>query len=162
MNVLVGSFLLVLYVGWQAALVGCITTVGVMPFQIWCGRQVGKARQRTARITDRRVRLMAEVLAGIQSVKAFVWEEPFMRCISAARELERASLAWAGLMRALTLAIFFFAPSLAAFATFVCVWAQGTALELSTVFAAMSILQVLRYVPVVVRALLFKMSAAIR
>ena len=144
LNVLVGSVLLVLYVGWQAALVGCITTIGVMPLQVWCGRQVGYARRRTATITDRRVRLMAEVLAGIQSVKAFVWEEPFRKCISAARELERASLAWAGLMRSLTLAIFFFAPNLSAFATFVCVWAQGRPLELSTVFAVMSILQVLR------------------
>ena len=145
-NVLVGSVLLVLYVGWQAALVGCITTIGALPLQIWCGRQAGQARRRTAGITDTRVRLMSEVLAGIQSVKAFVWEEPFRQSIAAARRLERASLARAALMRALGLATFFCASPLAAFATFFMVWARGGILHLSTVFAVMSVLQVIRCV----------------
>jgi phage-related protein len=38
---------------------------------------VGKARRHTTSWTDQRIKVLSEVLAGIASVKAFVWEEPF-------------------------------------------------------------------------------------
>lgn len=141
---LAGFGLLVMYVGVVSAAVGCVATVGVIPLQVWCGRQVGHARRVTAGRTDKRVKLMAEVLSGIQTVKAFVWEAPFLATISQVRASERKSLAWAARMRAITLGLFFVAPSLAAFVTFLTYWALGNHLELPTVFAVMTLLQTLR------------------
>ena len=141
---LAGFGLLIMYVGLASAAVGCVVTVGVIPFQVWCGRQVGHARRVTAGRTDKRVKLMSEVLSGIQTVKAFVWEAPFRASISAARVSERESLGWAAKMRAITMGIFFVAPTLAAFVTFVTFWGLGNRLELPTVFAVMTLLQTLR------------------
>lgn len=141
---LAGFGLLIMYVGIGPAAVGCVVTVGVIPFQVWCGRQVGSARRVTAGRTDKRVKLMSEVLSGIQTVKAFVWEAPFRASISAARVSERESLGWAAKMRAITMGIFFVAPTLAAFVTFLTFWGLGNRLELPTVFAVMTLLQTLR------------------
>ena len=141
---LAGFGLLLYYVGIGPAAVGCVVTVGVIPFQVWCGRQVGHARRVTAGRTDKRVKLMSEVLSGIQTVKAFVWEAPFRASISAARVSERESLGWAAKMRAITMGIFFVAPTLAAFVTFLTFWALDHQLELPTVFAVMTLLQTLR------------------
>lgn len=141
---LAGFGLLVMYVGIGPACVGCVVTVGIIPLQVWCGRQVGDARRVTAGRTDKRVKLMSEVLSGIQTVKAFVWEAPFRASISAARVSERESLGWAAKMRAITMGIFFVAPTLAAFVTFVTFWGLGNPLELPTVFAVMTLLQTLR------------------
>ncbi len=141
---LAGAGLLVMYVGVIPATVGCLASVGLIPLQVWCGNQVGKTRRVTASITDKRVGRMNEVLAGIQSVKAFGWSRPFRESIAAAREEERRSLSWTMVMRATTLGIFFFGPSLAAFFTFVTYWALGNTLELPAVFAAMTLLQTLR------------------
>jgi hypothetical protein len=55
--------------------------------------------------------VLAEVLGGISTVKAFVWEEPFARAISAIREKERLSISWAQLLKSFNFACFFFSPS---------------------------------------------------
>lgn len=139
-----GFGLLIMYVGIGPAAAGCVVTVGIIPLQMWCGRRVGHARRVTAERTDRRVKLLSEVLSGIQTVKAFVWEAPFRASISAARALERESLGWAAKMRAITMGIFFVAPTLAASVTFLTFWGSGNRLELPTVFAVMTLLQTLR------------------
>jgi hypothetical protein len=62
------------------------------------------------------------------------------------REQERSWIRRGQLMKGLTAAFFFFTPSLAAFITFSLYWAQGHSLDLSKVFAVVSLLQVLRCV----------------
>ncbi|KAM3574900.1 hypothetical protein VYU27_003126 [Nannochloropsis oceanica] len=139
-----GLGLLIMYVGIRPAAAGCVVTVGIIPLQVWCGRRVGHARRVTAERTDRRVRLLSEVLSGIQTVKAFVWEAPFRASISTARALERESLGWAAEMRAITMGIFFVAPTFAASVTFLTFWGLGNRMELPIVFAVMTLLQTLR------------------
>ncbi|KAI4466024.1 atp-binding cassette sub-family c [Holotrichia oblita] len=56
-----------------------------LPIQALLGQQTSKFRQKVASRTDIRVRLMNEVVSGIQVIKMYAWEKPFERVIKAAR-----------------------------------------------------------------------------
>lgn len=50
------------------------------------GKLSAKFRLETALRTDRRIRLMAEIISGIKVIKMFVWEDVFKNLIESARK----------------------------------------------------------------------------
>ena len=62
--------------------------VSAVPFQSWMGRQFAKLRVETATKTDRRIRLMNEIINGMKVIKMFTWEKPFGRLVHEARKEE--------------------------------------------------------------------------
>ncbi|GJQ86164.1 hypothetical protein Trydic_g13443 [Trypoxylus dichotomus] len=56
-----------------------------LPIQALLGQQTSRFRQKVATRTDLRVRLMNEVVTGIQVIKMYAWEKPFEKVIKAAR-----------------------------------------------------------------------------
>ena len=59
-----------------------------VPLQTWVGRQFGKLRVRTAGKTDRRIRLMNEIVNGLKVIKMYTWEKPFAGLVHESREEE--------------------------------------------------------------------------
>ncbi|XP_057334742.1 ATP-binding cassette sub-family C member 4-like isoform X2 [Microplitis mediator] len=53
--------------------------------QSYVGKITGKLRNLTAKLTDRRVQLMSELIAGIQVVKMYAWEKPFNKIVTLTR-----------------------------------------------------------------------------
>ena len=52
----------------------------------WVGKQFGRLRVETAGKTDRRIRLMSEIVNGMKVIKMYCWEKPFAKLVHDSRE----------------------------------------------------------------------------
>lgn len=50
------------------------------------GRLFGKLRLKVAERTDKRVRIMSEIVNAVRIIKMYAWEMPFAKLIGDARE----------------------------------------------------------------------------
>ncbi|CAH1987637.1 unnamed protein product [Acanthoscelides obtectus] len=78
------TYFMYLQVGIAAA-VGVLALIMFIPIQFYFGRQISKLRMRTALRTDERVRLMNEIISGIQVIKMYAWEKSFAKLVHTAR-----------------------------------------------------------------------------
>ncbi|CAG2100192.1 unnamed protein product [Medioppia subpectinata] len=57
-----------------------------IPFQVLMGRMFRSIRQKTAELTDSRIRLMQEIIAGMRIIKMYAWEQPFALLVANTRK----------------------------------------------------------------------------
>lgn len=53
---------------------------------VWMGKRISDIRQKAAIKTDARLRLMNEIISGIQLIKMYTWEKPFACLVECARK----------------------------------------------------------------------------
>ncbi|RZC40224.1 multidrug resistance-associated protein, partial [Asbolus verrucosus] len=80
----VGTYLLYDEIG-VSAFFGMALLLSFIPLQAWFGKKCSSLRLEIALKTDTRVRLMNEVISGIQVIKMYCWEKPFGHLISLVR-----------------------------------------------------------------------------
>ena len=85
-DVCVAVPLLWYFIGWQA-LMGIIFLFVLVPFGGFLSYLSGKLRRKTAVISDRRINLMTEIVAGIREAKTHAWEWFFRDQIKDTRRL---------------------------------------------------------------------------
>jgi ABC-type bacteriocin/lantibiotic exporter with double-glycine peptidase domain len=71
-----------------SALAGFAVFVVIIPFQVRAMRHLLRFRQKTVVYTDRRAKLLQELLSGIKIIKLFAWEDPYLVKINQVRNSE--------------------------------------------------------------------------
>jgi ABC-type multidrug transport system fused ATPase/permease subunit len=79
--------LLLLNLG-PSALAGFAVFILATPLQTFSMKQMFKMRQRSMQWTDKRAKLLQELLGGMKIIKLFAWEVPFLKRIFGYRQKE--------------------------------------------------------------------------
>lgn len=122
-----------------AAFVGVISMLLIFVSQISLSRVIGKIRSRTVSVSDRRVRLMGELLANINLIKKYAWEETFSKTIAGVRSREQSFLQKAGYMQSFSIAMATFIAPAAAMTTIVTQVLAGGTVTAAQAYALMSL-----------------------
>ncbi|XP_015835557.1 probable multidrug resistance-associated protein lethal(2)03659 [Tribolium castaneum] len=110
-NLWVAPFQLAVMVYLLYTTLGLTSLVGVgflclfIPLQMYLAKRISVYRLRTALKTDHRVRLMNEIICGIQVIKMYTWEKPFAKLVQVARKLEVQEIKAASYIRAINLSL---------------------------------------------------------
>ncbi|XP_044751379.1 probable multidrug resistance-associated protein lethal(2)03659 [Coccinella septempunctata] len=88
---IVGLYMLYSEIG-IAAVFGVVFLLSFVPLQIYVGKRTSALRHKTALRTDERVKLMNELICGMQVIKMYCWEKPFAKLIALARRKEMSAI----------------------------------------------------------------------
>ncbi|KAG5877618.1 hypothetical protein JTB14_015566 [Gonioctena quinquepunctata] len=122
---------------------GVLVILSIMPIQVYVGRVSAGYRKRIAMKTDERIRLMDEVICGIQVIKMYAWEKPFEKLIAFARRAEVTILRRGAYVRAVFMAFSLFSNRFALFATLISMALTNQAITAAKVYVFMSYFQIL-------------------
>uniref|UniRef100_A0A3B4WMT2 ATP-binding cassette sub-family C member 5 n=1 Tax=Seriola lalandi dorsalis TaxID=1841481 RepID=A0A3B4WMT2_SERLL len=139
------------------ALVGSAIFIIFYPTMMLASRLTAYFRKKCVAVTDRRVRLMNEILGCIKFIKMYCWEDAFAQNIHKVRSEERGILERAGIVQSLTVGVAPIVVVIASVCTFTLHMALGydlTAAEAFTVVAVFnSMTFALKVTPLAVRSL---------
>ncbi|CAO1401294.1 unnamed protein product [Diamesa serratosioi] len=141
LSIIIG-YILWVEVGY-AGLVGIIIVFIVTPIQSYTGKLSSKFRMQTALKTDERVRLMDEIISGIQVIKLYAWEKPFSKLISIARNAELKVVKKSSYIRAIYMTFALFTTRTALFCTMMTIVLLGDKLTASKIFVISSYFAIL-------------------
>lgn len=119
-------------------LIGMIVIAVVTPIQSYTGKLSSIFRYQTALRTDERVRLMDEIIGGIQVIKLYAWEKSFKKLIYFARDKELKVIKKSSYVRALYMTFMLFTTRSALFCTMMAIVVLGDQLTASKVFVISS------------------------
>ena len=112
-----------------------LISIQTIPLQGYMGKWISKLRLKIALRTDERVRLMSEIIAGIQVIKMYTWEEPFEKLVSLVRSREVDVLTLTSYLRGFTLATFVFTERTTLYFTIMAYVLLGNTISADKVFS---------------------------
>ncbi|KAL5233639.1 hypothetical protein ACI65C_001049 [Semiaphis heraclei] len=139
--------IVVTYFLWQelgvSSLVGVAIFLVFIPLQGWLGKKTSKYRSRTAPRTDERVRLMNEIISGIQVIKMYTWEKPFAVLVQFARKMELEQIRGVLYIRVFLQSFVIFHLRIAFFISILSYVLLGNNINTQKVFVILSYLKIL-------------------
>ncbi|CAH1101572.1 unnamed protein product [Psylliodes chrysocephalus] len=117
---------------------GIFVVIFMTPLQVYSGKLSAVFRKNTALKTDERIRLMDEIILGIQVIKMYAWEIPFQKLIGLARKAEIRIIKKAAYVRALFMTLGMVTTRIALFATLISIVLSGEEINSAKVFVLMS------------------------
>ncbi|CAH1105115.1 unnamed protein product [Psylliodes chrysocephalus] len=119
-----------------SAVAGIVTVVSFsVPLQVYLGKYIGKFRSSISKKSDARVKLMNEIISGIQVIKMYVWEKPFEKIVELARENEIKDITSTSYLRGIFASCMVFLDRTALAVTVICYVLLGNNITASTVFS---------------------------
>ncbi|XP_076648329.1 ATP-binding cassette sub-family C member 4 [Halictus rubicundus] len=128
-----------------AGLIGIAAVFVVVPIQSYTGKLSSKFRLQTAVKTDERVRLMDEIISGVQVIKMYAWEKPFCALIETARRLELQVVTKSSYIRGIYMTFNLFTTRMALYCTLVSMMLLGNDLTADKVFVFSSYFNILAH-----------------
>ncbi|EZA56728.1 Multidrug resistance-associated protein [Ooceraea biroi] len=133
-----------------------LITIQTIPVQGYISRWTSKLRLKIAVRTDERVRLMSEIVSGIQVIKMYTWEKPFQELVSRARKYEIDVLTLTSYLRGFTLATFVFTERTTLYFTLMSYVFLGHSISADKVFSMAQYFNILQ----LTMAILYPMAVA--
>ncbi|EJU00125.1 ABC transporter [Dacryopinax primogenitus] len=127
-----------------SALAGFAFFVFATPLQTRAMKELFKMRKKSMVWTDRRAKLLQELLGGMRVIKFFAWEIPFLKRIAEYRAQELRYIRNLLLTRAANNAVAFSLPAFAAVLSFVVYSLAGNQLQPAIIFSSLTLFQLLR------------------
>ncbi|XP_057321788.1 ATP-binding cassette sub-family C member 4-like [Microplitis mediator] len=148
------QIIIVGYLMWQSIeiyiLVGFVTMFLLcIPMQGYVLLLSGKLRKLIAKLTDRRIQLISEIIAGIQVIKMYAWEKAFNKMISETRLAEVKKIHSSLNVRGLYNAFIVFTERTALFVTLVTFVLMGNSIKAEITFQLSSYFYILEVVVVI-------------
>ncbi|XP_026323582.1 multidrug resistance-associated protein 4-like isoform X1 [Hyposmocoma kahamanoa] len=110
-------YLIYLKIGY-AAIIGVVGIVlQTIPVQSYMSKLAARLRMKTATKTDERVRIMDEIINGMQVIKMYAWEKPFEQVVAMARKNEINCITSASYLRGVYLSFMVFTERLTLYIT---------------------------------------------
>ncbi|KAI1287364.1 ATP-binding cassette sub-family C member 4 [Halotydeus destructor] len=139
---------IVVVILWSYLGASVLAGIAILILFITCQAGMGKLfaifRRRTAACSDKRIRLMNEIISGMRVIKMYSWEEAFAKIIGDMRRSEVRSVRRACMMKAVNLSLFFVGSRMMLFGCLITFVLYGGRLTAETVFVAMSLFNVVR------------------
>ncbi|XP_063908439.1 probable multidrug resistance-associated protein lethal(2)03659 isoform X2 [Zophobas morio] len=139
----VGTYLLYHEIG-ASAFFGMALLLSFIPLQAWFGKKCSSLRMKIALETDKRVRLMNEVISGIHVIKMYCWEKPFGQLISRVRRREMKGIRARGYLLGLMYCFEMFITRVSIFVSVLGYVLLGNYITAKRMFAVTAIYAVLR------------------
>ncbi|KAF5283716.1 hypothetical protein FQR65_LT13751 [Abscondita terminalis] len=127
-----------------SAIIGVLALFLFIPLQFGLAKMIARFRFKTATRTDERVRLMNEVISGIQVIKMYTWEQPFAKFVALARRNEIKFIRSASFIRGVILSFMLFATRISLFLTILSYVLLGNNITAKNVFVITGFYNLLR------------------
>ncbi|KZW02973.1 cadmium ion transporter [Exidia glandulosa HHB12029] len=142
-QITVGIALLIVNLG-VSALVGLAVLCVSLPLQAIMIRRMVAARRRSVKMTDKRVRLLHEVLQGIRLLVLFSWQSHYAERLVGMRRAELQNIRKLAYIRATLIATVTFVPVLCAILSFITYALLGHTLDPATIFSSLQFFNIIR------------------
>lgn len=143
LQVLVVTIIMYTQIG-ISAIFGVLFLLAFVPLQIFLGKMNSKLRLKTALRTDERVRLMNEIIQGIQVIKMYAWEKPFAYLVETARRKEIHVIRYVSYIRGILLSFIMFTTRVSVFLSLVGFALLGNVISAEAAFMVTAYYNLLR------------------
>ncbi|KDQ09674.1 hypothetical protein BOTBODRAFT_137615 [Botryobasidium botryosum FD-172 SS1] len=142
-QIILGMILLIRNMGYSALVALAVLVFGI-PLQAIIVKRMVAARKGAVHITDKRVRLVEEVLQGIRLLVLFGWQGPYAERVVGLRRAELVRIRNVATYKGLMFCFTFFIPVLAAVLSFITYALTNHPLDAAIVFSSLQYLNVIR------------------
>ncbi|KAH9031754.1 ABC transporter [Lactarius pseudohatsudake] len=127
-----------------SALAGFSVFIILTPIQGKIMKSLFRIRRKTMEWTDKRAKLLQELLGGMKLIKFFAWEAPFLERVAGYRKREMSYVRTMLLVRAANMALAVSTPTLASVVAFLVYAGSGHQLTPAVIFSSLTWFQLLR------------------
>ncbi|KAG4069579.1 hypothetical protein HA402_006945 [Bradysia odoriphaga] len=127
-----------------SSVIGVAFLLAFIPLQAFLGKKTSSLRLKTALRTDERVRMMNEIIQGIQVIKMYAWEKPFGKMVAMARKKEIKVIRYVSYIRGILLSFIMFTTRVSIFVSLVAFALLGNVVTAEKAFVITAYYNILR------------------